>query len=102
MAVSITPDRDHEQMFHEWYETVHVPEVLVCPGFLSARRYESLEGIRSFFALYYMEQPEILESAEFRAVSERSPDELPALTQRLAPHMKSNFCDVYRARSRTW
>ncbi len=29
-----------EPEFHEWYDTVHVPEVLDVPGVVSAQRYE--------------------------------------------------------------
>jgi hypothetical protein len=40
--------------YHEWYDTVHVPEILKVEGFVSARRLESLDG-ESFIAIYEIE-----------------------------------------------
>lgn len=38
VQVNARPDRVDE--FNEWYERVHIPDVLGIPGVLSARRYE--------------------------------------------------------------
>lgn len=97
MVVSITPERDHEALLHEWYDTLHLPELLACPGFLGARRFKALEGIPNFFALYYLDEPGALKTEMFRRLSGRTFSELPPLTQRLGPHMMTNICDVYRA-----
>jgi hypothetical protein len=97
MVVSITPERDYIPLLHEWYMDVHLPELLVCPGMLGARRFQALEGIPNFFALYYLDQPEALLSPEFVQVSGRPFDELPEIIHRLGPHMNGNICDVYRS-----
>lgn len=36
-------DESREQEFNDWYETVHLPEVLATPGMVSARRYKMRE-----------------------------------------------------------
>ncbi|NRG41036.1 hypothetical protein HRK28_08875 [Rathayibacter sp. VKM Ac-2835] len=36
------PVEGREAEFEEWYSTVHIPELLQLPGFVSAQRYEVL------------------------------------------------------------
>jgi hypothetical protein len=36
-------DESQEQDFNEWYDEVHLPEVLATPGMVSARRYKMRE-----------------------------------------------------------
>ena len=57
-----------ESAWNRWYNEVHLPEITACPGFISSRRYkaESAQG-RHYIALYALERPEALESAEFAA-----------------------------------
>ena len=64
-----------EAVFHEVYDTEHIPLILKVPGVLSARRYESVplqmiiggekktlvaEGEPRFSALYELESAEVL------------------------------------------
>jgi hypothetical protein len=42
------PGRDDE--FNEWYDNVHIPELLAVPGMLSAQRYDLRDA-----AIYHME-----------------------------------------------
>ena len=42
---------DDAAAFHRWYEDTHIPEILSVDGFVSARRFESLDG-DSFLVLY--------------------------------------------------
>lgn len=96
MAVSISPRREWIPMLHEWYDDVHVPELMSCPGFLRTRRFESLDGIKNFFALYELDDSAALFSEEFKHFSGRKVDELPAIQQQLQPNMTGNICDIYR------
>jgi hypothetical protein len=96
MVVSMTPQRDIVDTFHEWYDTVHLAELLSCPGFQRARRYRSLEGIPNFFAFYDLDQSEALKGERFVGFSTRKFDELPAIQQKVGPNSTSNMCDVYR------
>ena len=57
--------------FHIFYivDTVHLPEILACPGFRAGRRYRtggSAAG-RLYLALYEIDGPLALDSAEFKA-----------------------------------
>jgi hypothetical protein len=96
MVVSLSPRREYIDMMHEWYDTVHLGELMSCPGFLRTRRYQALDGIPNFFALYELEAPEALEGERFKGFSTRKFEELPAIQQKVGPNMTSNICDVYR------
>lgn len=50
-----------EKVFNEWYDQVHVPDVLAVPGFVRAQRFETVGGLRGempdrrFLAIYEFE-----------------------------------------------
>lgn len=57
-----------ESAWNRWYNEVHLPEITACPGFIASRRYKAESaGGRRYIALYALERPEALESAEFAA-----------------------------------
>lgn len=51
--------KGREAEFNEWYDKVHIPDVLSIPGFVSATRYqlvgEPQEGQGRYLALYEIE-----------------------------------------------
>lgn len=57
-----------ELQFNRWYNDVHIPEVLGCPGFLRAARWESLEGEPRFLALYDLDRADVLSTPEMKSV----------------------------------
>jgi hypothetical protein len=72
-AMDVTADR--EQLFHEVYDTEHVPLILTVPGVVSAVRFETRpltmmlggerrtmdpQGAPRFHALYELESPDVL------------------------------------------
>jgi len=83
-AMDVTPDR--ETLFHEVYDTEHIPLILKVPGVISAARFEiqpfsmilggerktmDPQGAPRFHALYELESPEVLLSEAFaRAVDQ--------------------------------
>ena len=55
-------DPAREAEFNEWYDKIHLPDVLETPGFIKATRYENLrpsEGKGKFLALYDIEADDI-------------------------------------------
>ena len=55
-------DPAREVEFNEWYDNIHLPDVLEAPGFIKATRYENLnpsEGKGKFLALYDIEADDI-------------------------------------------
>ena len=72
-SMDVTPDR--ESLFHEVYDTEHVPLILTVPGVVSATRFVGrpvtmmlggerktmvVEGAPRFHALYELDRPDVL------------------------------------------
>ncbi len=58
-----------EADWNRWYNAVHVPEILACPGLHRCTRYASrdAEGGRTYVAIYQVDGPQVLETPEFAA-----------------------------------
>ena len=55
-------DAARESEFNEWYNKIHLPDVLETPGFIGATRYERpepLEGKPKFLATYEIETDDL-------------------------------------------
>lgn len=59
-------DPANEEDLNRWYEEEHLDERLSIPGFISARRFQALEGGPKYLALYDLESPDVLQSAPYR------------------------------------
>ncbi|OGA35440.1 MAG: hypothetical protein A3G80_15290 [Betaproteobacteria bacterium RIFCSPLOWO2_12_FULL_62_13b] len=53
VRVDIAPALETE--WNQWYDQVHLPEILKVAGFLSGRRYRSVEGTPKYMTLYELE-----------------------------------------------
>jgi len=76
-----------EAAFDEWYNETHIPEILECPGFLGASRYECTDGEPMFLALYELDRPDALETPEMKRVHGWGP---------MTPHLRDFHGRVYR------
>ena len=56
-AVTVDIEPPHAAAFNRWYNDVHVPEILECPGWTANRRYECVDGEPRFLALYDLDDP---------------------------------------------
>jgi hypothetical protein len=86
VRVDIAPE--HEEAFNRWYDEVHVPALLACPGWLSARRFVSLEDGPKYAAIYEVAGDWVYDTPEFQAVKgfmEFTPHVRNFMRQRLAP-----------------
>ncbi len=55
-------DPSREKEFKDWYNNVHIPDILETPGFVSATRYEDpnpAKGRGKYLALYQVETKNI-------------------------------------------
>ncbi len=55
-------DAAREAEFNEWYDKIHIPDVLEAPGFIKATRYENTEPSEEkakFLATYEIETDDI-------------------------------------------
>jgi len=62
-------DPSREDEFNDWYDNIHLPDILETPGFVSAVRYENTspaEGQGKFLAMYEIETGDLASTlAEF-------------------------------------
>jgi len=59
---------DKEADFNRWYNEEHLAERLSVPGFLSAARYEAVQGGPKHLAYYELESVAVLESEAYKHV----------------------------------
>jgi hypothetical protein len=90
LLVMIDIDPEHEDEFNRWYNEEHLPERLACPGFLSGRRFVSVEGAPKYLALYDLESPDVLQSDAYRKIFG-----LSDWTQRVSKHFLRLVRNVY-------
>lgn len=96
LFVSHTPEPDWEDRATEWFDTIHFPELLACPGFIGAHRHRAVDGLPNTLAMYDLESPDTLRTDEFRAMSGRPYDALPPLAKEVAAHRARNISATYR------
>jgi len=75
MGTDIVPEKEKE--YNEWYDNIHLPMVLECPGMVRARRYhivKPIEGFPKYLTIYEISNEASIEaiknSAEMSAVRE--------------------------------
>lgn len=82
---------------NRWYVEEHIPQLLGIEGFLSARRYQAVQGKYAFVTLYDLAHPDVLKSDAFK----QGTKEVSAWTTRLQPHVTYHsgiFRQVHPAR----
>ena len=87
-AMNIAPGLEAE--FNEWYDKEHIPALRAVPGVISARRFRGTSGNRKYVALYHLDTPGVVESAEWKKA--RTSD----WTSRLQPHFRDHLRLVLR------
>ena len=68
LMTTVDVDPSAIDQFNHWYNEVHLPEILACPGFLSAARYECVAGQPQFVAIYELESEAALSTPEMKKV----------------------------------
>jgi hypothetical protein len=64
-----------EAEYHDWYDHEHGPARLTVPGLVRACRYEAVDDLTPrWLALYELDSPGVLDSAEYKAVVEGGSD----------------------------
>jgi hypothetical protein len=64
LVTSVDVAAGAEEEFNRWYNEEHLPEVMACPGFRSARRYECTEGQPRYLAIYELDDEDALRTPE--------------------------------------
>ena len=68
LAVWMTPAPENDADLNAWYSEEHLKERLAVPGFLSARRYVSIDGEPKYAALYYLTDAGVLHTEAYTSV----------------------------------
>ena len=69
------PGSVDETEFHDWYDHEHGPARLTVPGIRSLLRYGALDEEKPpWLALYDLDSPEVIDSAEYKALGARASD----------------------------
>lgn len=84
-----------EQEFNEWYNNVHLPERLACPGFVAARRFVATDGQPRYLALYELESVEALESEQWNARTTRASANASELDRKMMAGHRNVTKNVY-------
>jgi hypothetical protein len=63
-----SPDRADE--YNDWYDKVHLPEVVALPGFVSGRRLAPVDGDGPYVALYELDADDLKAAVDglFKAI----------------------------------
>ena len=81
LIVTVEVDATVEAEWNRWYDTVHLPDALKCPGVQRGRRYVSSGEIsessvgktermarRIYTTIYELDSPDVITTPEFRAM----------------------------------
>jgi hypothetical protein len=80
LVVTAEVDPEVEAEWNRWYDEVHLPDALACPGVLAGRRYVSADltesergrggriGRKLYTTVYELESPQAVETVEFAAM----------------------------------
>jgi hypothetical protein len=81
LIVTAEVDHEVETEWNRWYDTVHLPDALKCPGVLRGRRYVSVGDIsetaggrteraagRIYTTIYELDSPHATTTPEFQAM----------------------------------
>jgi hypothetical protein len=84
LIVTVEIDPAVEADWNQWYDEVHLPEALACPGILRGTRYlaarnasltdhgeKTADGAKVYGAVYELESPEALDTDAYRDMAVR-------------------------------
>jgi hypothetical protein len=98
--VSLDPDAGYEDDFNRWYNTEHIPELLACPGFEAAARFEQIEAKLEtsprFLAMYRTSSMDAFTSDQYRSLHRRSEAELGPLNVEVHKHVTRRITAKYK------
>lgn len=92
LLVMMDVDPAHEDEFNRWYEEEHLADRANCLGFLSARRFQAIEGGPKYLAFYDLECPEVLESPEYLKI--RYTDWTRAMEPRFRNFLRNIYVEI--------
>ncbi len=108
-AFSDCKDPAREEEFNDWYDNMHIPDMLEVPGMISATRWVSAESKkgqqRKYLAMYELETDDIgkfdlsVRERGMRTVKEGRFSDLPVFDPPEIPRVYKQIMPVKRAKS---
>jgi hypothetical protein len=88
-TMPVSPEREAD--YHEWYNDVHLAEIVSVEGIVSARRFAPTDGKGPFIAIYELDCDDldavVQRLSELGASGQMSSLELLDMKMRLIPHV---------------
>ena len=70
LVVNAMVDESVEERWNDWYSNQHVPDIMNCPGFISAKRLVTEDdGGRKYMAIYELQSDAAIFSEQFQKVT---------------------------------
>ncbi|ORA26296.1 DUF4286 family protein [Mycobacterium aquaticum] len=66
---SVFTSPEHEAAWNDWYDNVHLPDLLSVPGFVSAVRYRQLGTEGHYLAIYEIENPQVFSQPRYAEIT---------------------------------
>ena len=99
IAQSDCADKAREKEFCEWYDDVHVPDILVTPGIVEAARYENLDPDGNkrpkYLVIYEIETDDIDAFNDALGQTIKKVDAAGRVTDMLVPEKAYPFAPTY-------
>jgi hypothetical protein len=92
--VRVDIDPAFEAAFDRWYDEIHLPAILACPGWLSGKRFVAIDDGPRYAAMYTIAGDWAYETPEFLAIKgfgEFSPHVRNFQRLRLAPLLPADL-----------
>lgn len=68
-----------EDEFHDWYDSEHIPDRLVIPGFTAASRYEVVDGAPRWLVVYEVDDVKAFEHQDYLRLKAEPSDRTRAM-----------------------
>ena len=66
---SVFSSPEHESAWNDWYDNVHLPELLSVPGFVSAVRFRQLGADGHYLAMYEIDDPRVFSEPRYAQIT---------------------------------
>jgi hypothetical protein len=60
---------EHEAAWNDWYDNVHLPELLSVPGFVTAVRFRQLGAEGHYLAMYEIDHPGVFSEPRYAQIT---------------------------------
>ena len=87
-------DPAHEQEMNDWYNNVHIPDCITCPGYISVTRYEIVEQTEKsgkYLTIYEIESDDIDKTMAIRRERREKEKEQGRAMAQLVPNAYIRF-----------